>query len=124
MTQPFAMVRAAFGMDAHEIVGRALHAGRRGEDIGDAGVAGMIARERNIEPEQPLARGERHMDAKSGRLVACPQGDEALGFLRDRAQLSRLDLGEPGGEHAGEAQLIHPMKAAAWRYQPARYGGM
>ena len=77
------------------------------------------------------------VSAAASRLVAAPQCDQAgflrLGLLHHAAQVGGRDVGMPGGKLARQPlrpdaeireRRRHPMKAAAWRYQSTRYGGM
>jgi hypothetical protein len=88
---------------ADEVVGGALHAARGRKEIGDAGIARMLALERHAQPQQTGAQAERHVQgepARAGSFVARPERYQAClvpaGFFCDAVQGGGLDRREPG----------------------------
>src|SRR5882672_240138 len=134
--QPLARIPALVRADAEEVGAGALHAVRGGVDVGDAGIARIVARERHADPEQPGGQGkpevQRVARAAPG-LVAAPERDQA-GPARARlsAELAQRGCGDRSAEcgHGPVERLdldgklfeLHgyPMSAAAWRYHPTR----
>jgi hypothetical protein len=134
--QPLARVGAFLRPDAEQIGARPLHPARGRVDVGDPGIARVLAWKSRAEPQEPRRKSEREVQRVTGaapRLVAAPQRDEAsLARARPAAhfgQLGRLDGGAKSGHRAGERLDLdgklfqlhdQPMSAAAWRYQPTR----
>src|SRR2546426_2455865 len=136
--QPLAPVGVRGRDDSEQIGCGALHAVRARVDVGDSRIVRVLARKRDVQPEQARGEAEREVQRVAGTargLVAAPQRDQTRlarpGLLAYAAQLARLDRDAERRHRARErcsveSQLFEcfahdqPISAAAWRYQPTR----
>jgi len=99
VAHPLAVIRAVLGVDAEKVVGGALHSVRARIDIGDAGIARVLARKRQRQPQKPRAKRKREVQrisAAARGFVAAPKRDQAA-FLRFRLCHHRAQ--GPGLDH-------------------------